>query len=343
MLLHAKIHFVIIFVFMTDLSEEKYRTKVQQLINAIGTTYCPHTNLCQSNASLPLNDSSVSPCCDDCSCDDDCWKKGNCCPDKHNATNRSPSIECQETLVKGSSNYYDFNAYWVVKKCPETTTNTTLARKCKGKSLRSIDDYIWVSDPASNAIYNNKWCAECHGINETVEWSVGTECIDMLKGDFDFKDETNMDRCNLIMIPPENINVETNGCNKPFISVCNKTGYWRNFNRSIAQACSVLKQPFIVERYVGVIVYRNVFCAMCNEQSYDQYGFDTVCKPRKSFAKGPDSMFVGMINWRFYKEVKNKNNKCVQDEVEDEVVVCHIIFINSYINTRLQYIAIQWL
>ena len=324
MLLQNKLIFVLIFAFTTVLLEGKVTTEVKQLINALPTRYCPHTNLCQSNASLPLDDDSVSPCCDDCSCDNDCWKKDNCCPDKHNATNRSPIIECQETLVKGTSKYPDFNTYWVVKKCPETTTNTTLIKKCKGRLLSSMDDYIWVSDPFSNQIYKNKWCAECHGINETVEWRVGTECIDMLNGDFDFNDESRLDRCNLIVIPPGNKDTEINLCNKPVISVGNKTGHWHHFNMSIVQACKALRQPFTVEHFVGKSVYRNVFCAMCNEQGYINYGFENVCKTRNAVGRGRGNRFLGLINWRLYKDVQQKNNKCALDEVEDEFLVCII-------------------
>ena len=322
MLLQFKILFVLHVIFTVVSSRRKQTTELQQLINAYGTVYCPHTDLCQSNASQPLNDDSVTPCCDACSCADDCWKKDNCCLDKHRSTIRAPIIECQKTLVKGTSKYQYFNTFWVVTKCPETTTNSTMLQKCKGKQAMSLNDYLWVSDPISSQIYNNKWCAECHGINKTVEWRVGTECVDMMQGNFDFNDIIGSDDCNLIVIPPQNIDVDTNICSKPDISFCNETGSWRTYDKSINQACRVLKQPFTVESFVGKTVYRNVFCAICNEERYEQFGFENVCEPHDAVGRGQGGTYLGLINWRFYKQVEDENSKCAMDEVEDEVLVC---------------------
>ena len=314
-------------------SEEYYTAdEVQELFDALGTTYCPHTNLCQANASLPLND-DVSPCCDDCSCDDDCLKKSNCCPDKHTATTRSPTTECQVSLVKGISDYQDFDSYWVVKKCTDRVKNKTLVAKCETISFRSIEDYMWVSDPVSNQIFNNIWCAECHGIKDTVEWRLGTQCKDVLNGDFNFSDETSLKRCNSIMIPPKRINVGMNICNKADISVCNQTGEWQNFNKSVDEACSALVQPFIVERVHRPTVYKNVFCAMCNEKSSEQSWLENVCKPRNTVSRGIHSIYVGLINWRFYSS-NNKKNKCALNEVKDEFLVC-ILFLYTIVGLCL--------
>ena len=342
MAFRSKIYFVIIFVITIVFSEEKYTAdEVQQLFDALGTTYCPHNNLCQANASLPLNDDSVSPCCDDCSCDDDCWKKGNCCPDKDGATNlspdkdgatnlspdkhsdtiRSPTTECKVSLVKGIGHYHYFDTYWVVNKCPDTTKNTNLVEKCEVVSFGSMDEYLWVSDRASNQIFNNKWCAECHGVKDPVEWRLGTECKDVLNGDFDFTDEASLENCNSIMIPPKRINVGANICNKPDISVCNETGEWQNFNKSIAEACGALVQPFIVERSYRDIVYKNVFCAMCNEKGYKQSWLENVCKPRDTLSRGIENIYIGLISWRFYSN-NDQKKKCALNEVEDEILVC---------------------
>ena len=125
----------------------------------------------------------------------------------------------------------------------------------------------------------------------------------MLNGNFDFNDENSLKSCNQIVVPPRNIDVAKNVCNKPEISVCNKPGYWRNFNKSIAQACKAFKQPFTAEYFAVKYVYRNVFCAMCNEQNANQYGTEHVYQPKNLRARGFDEKFMGLLNWRFYKEV----------------------------------------
>ena len=43
---------------------------------------CPYTSFCNKNATRFLQGSRHVPCCKECSCVDDCWKRNNCCPDK---------------------------------------------------------------------------------------------------------------------------------------------------------------------------------------------------------------------------------------------------------------------
>ena len=202
------IAFFVVFVIGNQQTSGNYESGVQQLINALTTTYCPYNDLCQSNASLLLNDNNTSPCCDDCPCASDCWEKGNCCPDKHEGTQRSPTTECQRTLVKGTGNYDRLDRFWVVTKFPETVKNETLIEKCKGELQKSIDDYLWVSDPVTNQIYNNKWCAECNSITEFVEWYVAVDCVQILNGNYPINNQGIYDKdCNLIVVPPRGLAV----------------------------------------------------------------------------------------------------------------------------------------
>ena len=323
--------FLVVFVIGNQQTLGKYETGVQQLINALTITYCPYNDLCQSNASLLLNDNNTSACCDDCSCDSDCWKKGNCCPDKHDVTQQSPTTECQQTLVNGPSNYDMLDRFWVVTKCPEIVTNETLIQKCKGEGLTSLDDYLWVSDPLTNQIYNNKWCAECNSITEFVEWHVAADCVRILNGNYPINDQGIFDKnCNLIVVPPRGLAVTQELCRKPDISTCNRTGKWVEFNASIEKACEAFEQHFYEEYMVGQTIYKNVFCAMCNANApYDMSDqIDQVCYKRRLIYWGirdgmGGNMFIGLIDWRFYKQLKSKDNAnvCHIDEVEDKFMV----------------------
>ena len=319
---------LVVFVIGSHLTCGKYEAEVQQFINSLTTTYCPYTDLCQSNASQLLK-KKTSPCCDDCSCANDCWKKGNCCPDKHNATKQSPTTVCQTTLVKGTSDHDNFDKYWVVKKCPETTSNATVAKKCKGKSLKSIKDYLWVSDPVTSRIYNNKWCADCYNVTKFVEWRASTECVQILNGKnlIDEKGSLN-NECNLIVVPPEGIDAANELCRKPDISKCNKTGQWMEYNDTLEKACEAFELLFYEEHLFGQTVYKNVFCAMCNEPYKRPKDVGRVCKPRVLRERtGHGGRFFGLIDGRFYKQPKSRGDVCALDEVEDKFMVGFLILI----------------
>ena len=63
---------------------------------------CPYTSFCNKNATRFLQGSRQVPCCKECSCVDDCWKRNNCCLDKIGIGEEWTSeVEtCKDTYVK---------------------------------------------------------------------------------------------------------------------------------------------------------------------------------------------------------------------------------------------------
>ena len=61
---------------------------------------CPFTNFCHQNATAALNMKGKVPCCTPCSCSDNCWGLGNCCPDKELIGHSVPQLKCALAMVK---------------------------------------------------------------------------------------------------------------------------------------------------------------------------------------------------------------------------------------------------
>ena len=61
---------------------------------------CPFTNFCHQNATAALNMKGKVPCCTPCSCSDNCWGLGNCCPDKELIGHSVTELKCALAMVK---------------------------------------------------------------------------------------------------------------------------------------------------------------------------------------------------------------------------------------------------
>ena len=100
------------------------------------------------------------------------------------------------------------------------------------------------------------------------------------------------------------------------------------FNASIEKACEAFEQHFYDEYIVELNIYKNVFCAMRNAPYDMSNEIGKVCyKPRLIYWGIRGGMggnkFIGLIDWRFYKQLKSKDyaNLCQRDEVEDKFMV----------------------
>ena len=208
------------------------RSLVSDNLDITGVTplyeMCPYTNYCTRNATESLEDDFKSPCCTHCSCADDCWKRGNCCVDKQNITVKQSLDPCIEVLVNRrgfNTGFKTMPRYHVIQSCP--VANHTLSKKCSGNLQTSLEDFIWVTDERTNKIYNNKYCAECHGVVNYTYWQIATDCTDPMNGQTSRADAINriIDSCSLAVLPQASTDVRTNQCLVvPTYSMCNVTG-----------------------------------------------------------------------------------------------------------------------
>ena len=318
---------------------------------------CPYTDFCQSNASKVFKDETGEnmPCCPPCSCNDDCERTKNCCPDKpvnlqdvrdsfpeSSSSLSNPSLTCRETITKRSQwNTMPQNngfasgilRYLIVDQCPDTEPNDTVAFKCAGAQYNSIVDYIWVTDTTTGNIYQNRHCAQCHAIKNFVEWNLKAVCsVGIAKGLNMRQELLSRDYCDLINELPiaEDIYASSDRyrCYQPNLNHCNTSGDLTKYDEGFAMACETVIYPFIQHHN---IVYKNVFCYFCN--GYNVEEVTDVC-PRMQDAARFYAKFNALISWQVEEKLtRNSKMSCDVNEVFDKFTVSYsLLSIISHIN-----------
>lgn len=287
---------------------------------SLRTSLCPYSHFCTSNASEILSEEDHMSCCIPCSCADDCWRRGNCCPDKRILDSRPPTEECLSTLVKrkadDNSNYNgihrNIKRYFVVNSCLNTEKNVTIAEKCKGNKKTTLEDYAWVSD--GTKIYQNKYCAECNGISEYTMWNLMTTCEELLSSIPTAENNyTIPDSCDIINYPSEGDDFLTSMCYDSDISECNTTGLWESYDEKIHAACNAFNLTFLQISYFKIRVYRNVFCYLCNKKTSLQT--EGICSVAGLGVRDNLPPFWAIFDWNVYRH---------RDLQQREMVTCAV-------------------
>ena len=298
---------------------------------------CPYNNYCHANASMVLNSTTDVPCCRPCSCEDDCWKRGDCCPDKEPPSTRPPVEQCLDTVVKSIDLPYMYNhinnglnqgiqRYYVINSCPDEETKETTVKKCYDQSQESVDDITWVMGSENGKIYRNQFCAECHGVRSFITWDLLSDCGDMLYGD-SFKSHTIVpSKCRLIASPPESIeDISSSLCVLPVVSECNVTGAWTVYDRHTEEACKAYDSPFMQAYFIYSEVYRNVFCYLCNER----FGHGDVCDPisKQGNTRELEGKFTVLLNPKTLSDIAEvkPEERCDIDEAFEPIQVNYTV------------------
>ena len=297
---------------------------------------CPYTNFCQWNATLAFQDDRLAPCCKNCSCADDCWIRGNCCPDKILTADTSTTIKetCKSTSVlkqnKDSFINGDFKLkahYFVTESCPESVNAELLKKKCNGTAAETVVDLTWVSDMNTNKIYRNRHCAECHGVQNYTSWDLLTDCFDlMVKKNYSLN--INSFPVNCLYTSPPNEKAFENECLLPDITTCNQTGLWDVKDDVTETLCQSLPMLFVVEeRGYTANVYRNQFCFKCNKPQGAI--IEDKCMPDIQWNTGIWNMesFTGVLDIAEGYNKEHKKMPCAMDEVEEPLKVISSLLI----------------
>ena len=290
---------------------------------------CPYTNFCNKNASSYIQDGRQVPCCRECSCLDDCWKRNNCCPDKKHVSNggeRPSEIEtCKDTIVKKGfvGLNHDRRRYFVTEICPDTVHDVALKQKCAGTEAETFADLIWVSDLETNKIYTNKFCAECHGIRKYKRWDISTSCVEfVLNNNHTQNIRSYPDSCSLSVTPP-NRKAYKNQCLTPDISTCNVTGLWQTEDNVTESLCESHPLMFVKDTVATKIVFRNVFCFKCNSPPEEL--MEDICAISDVDGTRTFASFTTVLDIYEADEDLIKKRRCEMDEVEDPFKVSGII------------------
>ena len=262
---------VILLIQTLSINANNLSPTLQQAISS----YCPYTDLCHSPARLTTNGSERASCCAQCSCDNDCLRLDNCCLDKgRSKIQNTRALPCKSTLTKdlindnGITSDIEPRTYKMEDTCPPNEVNITLKQKCQGYIKENLEDFVLVSDKQTGMIYQNRHCAECHGVTDYTQWSIRTSCYELLSQDRSFKSMLVSDRCDIVNEVPssEKSRADSFACFIPGYSECNTTGLWEKYDSDIVAACKQYNWTYFQIRDLAnrVKTYKNVFCFLCN-------------------------------------------------------------------------------
>ena len=289
--------------------------------------FCPYTDFCTSNATDKLEDKTKTPCCGYCSCADDCWERKNCCEDKQTIITGRPLETCESVGI--NSNQKQNWGYYVIKSCP--TEESSLAKKCSGELNTALEDTIWVTDIHTKKIYGNKHCALCHRVVDYSPWQLATDCMEAINGRNSPYEVVKgfINECSLTVEPPSTEDHTDNICLAPDITTCNVTGKWKIYDKSMETACNSFQQIYILRQISRTVIYRNIFCFLCNSQ-YPL--ISDVCLPYTG--RTASVRFMGLLDFNKIErktEVGEKADRvCAVDEIEDPFQVLTIHFSFQY-------------
>ncbi|XP_052247100.1 uncharacterized protein LOC127855498 isoform X2 [Dreissena polymorpha] len=259
---------------------------------------CPYNNICYENASKLNTDPDVSPCCEECSCEADCYSFQNCCPDAitFDALDQPPIIPCvpwynvygiNVTLDDPSEQY----GYRIISSCPPGNIFHKSTELC-GKASRSLD--IIVSD-STGRVYRNEDCALCNGVTTFTRWGIRIlSCDGLFFQTFDsLEDRDNYARnhCSIVAVPPEE---KVNRCVLRPYRQCAKTN---DVDSDREDACIDNANNIIIYRQSTktLIAYANADCYLCNNPLYGNSNINHLCNVKHFGGKNTGLFKNGMI------------------------------------------------
>ena len=289
---------------ITSLTVIPTKGKGPNIIYEIGKSLCPYNDYCSRKKDFLFF--ADHPCCEDCSCEDNCWETKTCCPDKEAIYNRAPIENCHVTIVKKRNKTALYNginngirAYRIIDKCPTSEQNVSIINKCNLSDMTHISDYNWVSNNLTGKIYQNKFCAACHGETGLTEWRLEARCEDVLYSNFSYlKSLLLSEKCDIINREPSGSHdLPYKRCAIPLYTNCNQTGQWRNFDATIVWACNLHESTFMETIFNDIILYKNAFCYACNQREITSA--KTICKTTISNIRNDGRLvFSSLIDYK---------------------------------------------
>lgn len=237
-------------------------------------TMCGQGNFCnvtQFNfTNLDFNISKNHKLCPDCFCDNLCFGRGDCCPDKYFALS---GLVCYNVTFVNETLGYDESrnqrsSFLMIKNCPRAT-DQLIKEKCKNQA-DSVDKlkYPPVTSVITNLTYANRFCAQCNDETSYQFWNLDINCIQFLDINFlsSFKEvvDRGIEHVCVMQFAPHDDRPAYNCYHLQgfHFDTCNKTGFWKTRDDDVLYACESM--------YVNNdTFFKNPFCRMCNPTFYE--------------------------------------------------------------------------
>ena len=263
---------------LTDISKQdlNYTFLMQEYYLLCGPEYfCLNASQTHQYDRHPTYSYAHLEVCPECSCDFECVRIGNCCPDIFFAL---PKLQCvNRTIIQGQNdNVLDQHVSEpMVVTCPPNT-DETLREKCESQfDTKSRLQNFPVTGQEIPLTYYNQYCAECHEVKDFILWSLDINC--RLFADFNFLSTLDEvistayeKQCIFQAYLPRNqlVDSRSENCYDRFeetsmFTKCNETGLWKAYDANILYAC---ESRYVVEYRL----FKNIFCYMCNPSRHYQ-------------------------------------------------------------------------
>ncbi|VDH90619.1 Hypothetical predicted protein [Mytilus galloprovincialis] len=241
----------------------------KQYVTACGYGYLCNNSLENStDLNVPRN---LGPC-PSCSCDNDCFSRNDCCPDK---LFTRPWTACESTSI---NSLYETNLvkYPLIGNCPANALHEDALSCYDPDNPFTASTYQYRHTPVNSnqtqLSYKNIFCALCHAEDpaDLDKWNVyisNSSCepkVYNIESSFSFSelaDPRFHTFCDTWYIPKSyNVVPHCASEDKIIYNDCNITGTWTAYNVDIYHACRSGYGP-------SFRLYSNIFCFMCNPPS----------------------------------------------------------------------------
>ncbi|ESO85846.1 hypothetical protein LOTGIDRAFT_167826 [Lottia gigantea] len=268
-----------------------YTSRFHQQVTLIDGQFCG-PNDCFASVLTALR--VRNPNCHQCSCNEDCFLYHDCCPSVSvyaNIPYRKREFICRQPGSKPSKNG---QRYFLTSTCP-VGQPPDLVYKCEGSIDPDVDVQMPVEGfgPDCFGNFKNRYCAECHGCNETYYVTTFLECInsshvltDPISALEKITTALITDDCKIDYLLPGVMCEVTDEDGFELIDSCNQTGLWEEYDELVLKGCLLKSYKIPV-----FDKYYNIFCYMCNHNYTWGRGIcrDILCPPELEF-KEKDSI-----------------------------------------------------
>ncbi|XP_070582255.1 uncharacterized protein [Ptychodera flava] len=213
-----------------------------------------------------------------CSCKPECVIYGDCCHDYQSVCpNKSKEFENVADTRRCMESGSKYGGQIVTVRCPKNWPNDVIRAKCEnstGETMLEVTTAI-KSDGNNSVVYRNIYCGFCHGVNPNdmqfgqLKWECPMSVRDVIS-DTETDSLSVISRlraipsCKLLPVIPGSLEDINLYCHY-YIGTCPE-----GTNSTVVELCQNHTAK-VIKDYVSLVYYKNVYCAMCNEEDFNPH------------------------------------------------------------------------
>ncbi|KAL8586193.1 hypothetical protein ACOMHN_057755 [Nucella lapillus] len=291
--------------------------------------HCKSVRLCNISGLFSFGDSDCSGC-HPCSCDEGCYSRRDCCIDKqlrdlsdHLVLYPPPPLppprwSCHSTFVT----HYDLASHvFMVDTCLENWKAGEEVRRCLTPPPNGTFSHWPVWSRGTSTVYRNVDCARCNKEppQHLLPWNLKVACDRSVYLRHSHNVQESLKKaleeptCQIFFVPPKTSTpFPCQPVKGRYIDTCNATGQRHSYDQTLWKAC----EAFHGEMTTAGNTYKNVFCAMCNQDRVRPAGMCEVDTPFPFFMEMDGASFRAQAD--HLKDSGGDSCGCPDSEVYDQ-------------------------